>query len=54
MAELMVGREVSFTQEKTPFAPREVQLQVEHLTVKNADGFPVVNDVSFSVRGQQA
>lgn len=51
MAELMVGREVSFTQEKTPFAPREVQLQVEHLTVKNADGFSVVNDVSFSVRG---
>jgi len=51
MAELMVGREVSFTQEKSPFTPGEVQLKVDHLTVKNADGFPVVNDVSFSVRG---
>ncbi|MBO4991305.1 MAG: ABC transporter ATP-binding protein [Firmicutes bacterium] len=51
MAELMVGREVSFTQEKSPFRPGEVKLTVDHLVVKNADGFPVVNDVSFSVRG---
>ena len=51
MAELMVGREVNFAPEKTPFTPGEVMLNVEHLTVKNQDGFPVVNDVSFSVRG---
>ena len=50
MANLMVGREVEFTAEKNPpqFGP-EV-LAVEHLTVKNADGFPVVKDVSFSIR----
>ncbi len=50
MANLMVGREVDFTVEKAPpkFGP-EV-LQVSHLMVKNADGFPVVRDVSFSVR----
>jgi simple sugar transport system ATP-binding protein len=50
MANLMVGREVDFAVEKN--APRfggEV-LKVEHLTVKNADGFPVVKDVSFSIR----
>ena len=51
MAEMMVGREVSFTQEKSPFRPGAVKLTVDHLVVKNADGFPVVNDVSFSVRG---
>ncbi|MBO5034881.1 MAG: ABC transporter ATP-binding protein, partial [Oscillospiraceae bacterium] len=50
MANLMVGREVDFVVEKAPahFGP-EV-LKVEHLTVKNADGFPVVKDVSFSIR----
>ncbi|SBV98042.1 Uncharacterized ABC transporter ATP-binding protein YufO [uncultured Eubacteriales bacterium] len=50
MANLMVGREVDFSVEKN--APRfggEV-LKVEHLTVKNTDGFPVVKDVSFSIR----
>ncbi|MBQ8591032.1 MAG: ABC transporter ATP-binding protein [Firmicutes bacterium] len=50
MAELMVGREVSFTQEKTPCKPGEVMLKVENLVVKNADGFPVVNGVSFNIR----
>ena len=36
--------------EKSPahFGP-EV-LKVEHLTVKNSDGFPVVKDISFSIR----
>ena len=50
MANLMVGREVDFVVEKAPahFGP-EI-LKVEHLTVKNADGFPIVKDVSFSVR----
>ncbi len=50
MANLMVGREVDFVVEKSPshFGP-EV-LKVEHLTVKNSDGFPVVKDISFSIR----
>ncbi len=50
MAEMMVGREVSFAQEKLPASFGETLLKVEHLSVNNADGFPVVNDVSFSVR----
>jgi len=51
MANLMVGREVQFTtQKKAPQYKKEI-LKVEHLTVKNKDHFPVVKDVSFSVRG---
>lgn len=49
MANLMVGREVSFeTQKSEPDIGKEV-LRVEHLTVKNQDHFPVVKDVSFCV-----
>lgn len=50
MANLMVGREVELAPAKKAanFGP-EV-LKVEHLTVKNSDGFPVVKDVSFAVR----
>ena len=51
MASLMVGREVSFETEKSePVFQKEI-LKVEHMTVKNKDGFPVVKDVSFSIRG---
>jgi len=50
MANLMVGREVDFTVEKAEPHFGEEVLRVEHLTVKNADGFPVVKDVSFSIR----
>lgn len=51
MANLMVGREVSFTIEKEPPKLKETVLQVENLTVKNSDGFEVVQDVSFSIKG---
>ena len=50
MAARMVGREVSFELEKEPAKFGKPVLQVENLTVKNDDGFTVVNDVSFSVR----
>lgn len=50
MANLMVGREVSFTVDKpAPKYGKEV-LRVEHLTVRNEDKYEVVKDVSFSVR----
>lgn len=50
MANLMVGREVSFeTQKKAPKFG-EVVLEVSHLTVQNKQNFPVVKDVSFKVR----
>ncbi|GGA76106.1 ABC transporter ATP-binding protein [Ornithinibacillus halotolerans] len=51
MAQLMVGREVSFESAKTPAQMKDEVLKVENLTVKNEDGFEVVKDVSFSIRG---
>ena len=50
MANLMVGREVSFELPKSPAKFGDVVLSVEHLTVKNSDHFKVVKDVSFSVK----
>ncbi len=51
MAARMVGREVSLELEKEPAKFGKPVLQVENLTVKNDDGFTVVNDVSLPVRG---
>lgn len=51
MANMMVGREVSFEVEKSEPKYRETVLEVKDLTVKNQDGFEVVKDVSFSIRG---
>ena len=45
----MVGREVNFESEKAPAEFKEEVLKVEHLTVKNEDGFEVVKDVSFTI-----
>ena len=52
MANMMVGREVSFTVEKKePEFGREI-LKVENLTVKNEDKFDLVKNVSFTMRGR--
>ena len=51
MANLMVGREVNFTVEKAEPKFGKTVLEVQNLTVKNRDGFSVVKNVSFSVRG---
>ncbi|MFP3040685.1 ABC transporter ATP-binding protein [Treponema primitia] len=51
MANLMVGRELTFTREKTPPRFRDTILEVEGLTVRNENQFEVVKDVSFSIRG---
>ncbi|MEH7238980.1 ABC transporter ATP-binding protein [Bacillus sp. JJ1562] len=51
MAQLMVGREVSFESEKVPAQFKEEVLKVEHLTIKNEYGFEVVKDVSFTIHG---
>ena len=50
MADLMVGRSVQFQAEKPPAQYGEPVLEVEHMTVLNQDKFPVVKDVSFTVR----
>ena len=49
MARLMVGREVNFESDKAPAVFKEEVLKVEHLTIKNEDGFEVVKDVSFTI-----
>jgi len=49
MANMMVGREVSFTVDKSAAKFGAEVLNVEELTVKNLDGLPVVKNVSLSV-----
>lgn len=51
MANLMVGRDVSFETEKEPAKFGEVILEVDNLTVKNQDNFHIVKDVSFKIHG---
>ena len=51
LADLMVGRQVQFDQQKSAPQFREPVLEVKGLTVKNEHKFEVVKDVSFSVRG---
>ncbi|MDR0376719.1 MAG: ABC transporter ATP-binding protein [Spirochaetaceae bacterium] len=51
MANLMVGREVSFTRKKKAPRFRDTVLEVAGLTVRNEWRFEVVKDVSFSIRG---
>ena len=49
MARLMVGREVSFTSDKTEAQPKETVLKVEGLTVEGEAGNEAVKDVSFEI-----
>ena len=51
MANLMVGREVSFEVEKKQPEYGNTVLEVKNLTVRNQDNFDVVKKVSFSIRG---
>ena len=51
MANLMVGRQVEFSANKAAPQYRDTVLEVEHLTVRNANKFEVVKDVSFQIRG---
>ncbi|MCQ2080129.1 MAG: ABC transporter ATP-binding protein [Lachnospiraceae bacterium] len=49
MANMMVGREVSFQTPKKEAKFGKTILSVKNLVVKNIDDFPVVNDVSFEI-----
>lgn len=51
MADMMVGHQVNFNQEKAAPNFRDVVLTVEHMTVQNENHFDVVKDVSFNIRG---
>ena len=50
MAEMMVGRKVSFDIAKAPAQPGETVLEVKNLSVAGHHGKHAVNQVSFSVR----
>lgn len=50
LAEMMVGRAVSFSVNKKPAIPGEVLLEVQNLKVKNSKGLLGVKDVSLKVR----
>jgi simple sugar transport system ATP-binding protein len=50
LAEMMVGRSVSFRIDKKPSAPGDRVLKIEHLTVIGSKGLPAVRDLSLEVR----
>ncbi|WP_265455969.1 ABC transporter ATP-binding protein [Enterococcus sp. HY326] len=50
LADMMVGRSVSFKTEKQPAKPKEVVLAVEGLTVKENRGLEAVKNLSLEVR----
>ncbi|MBU5626581.1 ABC transporter ATP-binding protein [Oscillibacter sp. MSJ-2] len=50
MANMMVGRQVDFNPAKKPADYRGTVLEVKNLTVRNANKFDVVKDVSFQIR----
>ncbi|MGL4323820.1 MAG: ABC transporter ATP-binding protein [Beijerinckiaceae bacterium] len=50
IAELMVGRHVLLRVEKAPAQPGAEILRVDHVTVKDSQGVPRLDDISFTVR----
>lgn len=50
LAEMMVGRAVSFKTEKAPATPKEVILSVKELVVNENRGIPAVKELSLDVR----
>ena len=51
LANMMVGREVLLSAEKTPAKPQGVRLEVEHVTLRQAGRQkPLLNDISFTLR----
>jgi simple sugar transport system ATP-binding protein len=51
LARLMVGREVLLRVKKDDAKPRDPVLSVRNLTLGRAEGNPILDDVSFEVRG---
>lgn len=50
LAELMVGRKVLLNVDKVPATPGDAILEVENLTVRDADGVTRLKDISLNVR----
>lgn len=53
LAEMMVGRSVSFTTEKNPPQPKEVILSIKDLVVNENRGIPAVKNLSLDVRASE-
>ncbi len=51
LTELMVGKKVSLNIERTEPQNVEKRLQISNLTVKNADGYPVLDNINLSAYG---
>lgn len=50
LAEMMVGRSVSFKTEKKPAEPKDIILSIKNLVVNENRGVPAVKDLSLDVR----
>ncbi|WP_459129991.1 ABC transporter ATP-binding protein [Guggenheimella bovis] len=50
LAEMMVGRKVSFSVEKKPSEPKETVLQVKNLYIDDVRGLEAVKNLNFEVR----
>ncbi|MGO4927624.1 ABC transporter ATP-binding protein [Fundicoccus sp. Sow4_D5] len=50
LADMMVGRSVSFKTEKSVASPTDVALEVKNLVVKNERGIMAVDNLSFNVK----
>jgi len=50
MAEMMVGRNVNFSVDKTEAKPKDVVLKVENLNLQGETEKPIIHDVSFEVK----
>jgi ABC-type uncharacterized transport system ATPase subunit len=51
LASMMVGRAVELTIKKAPAKPGDVALSVKDVYVRSVSGLPMLNGVSFDVRG---
>ncbi|MDO4666975.1 MAG: ABC transporter ATP-binding protein [Streptococcus sp.] len=50
LAEMMVGRSVSFTTDKIPSNPKDVVLSIKNLVVNENRGIPAVKNLSLDIR----
>jgi len=53
MANMMVGREVLLERYREALEPGEARLTMDHVSVENDDGTPILKDVSFEVRSHE-
>lgn len=50
LAELMVGRKLHLERNKAPAVPKDILLEVKHLTYRDGQGVPRLQDINFTLR----